>query len=412
LFIKTSYPPALSVYQNTDNSAGDSQTFTISGEIKDAESKKLIPNADIYLMNCNRSVVANNKGAFQFNIPRSSFNDKLIVSAMGYYSDTITVSQLEKAKKEFLQITLKKESEEGVSLEGVTILKAKKKMNELSAKAILKKTKENIKVNYSQLPFNQKFFFRAQTRKDSIVTVNEEAFVNTYNPNGIAVSQDVTANYFGEILQYRNATNNKSNENWKGVGYFGVVVFRNILLSDQNVLYKTASFDLKKEGIVEYNGLRVYVISFTNNAPDVFSTGFGNPPPKSAIGYIYIDTVSFAVLKFEHYVVLHSDMPNDDESVVVESTHRITDTFKFVNGKYFMNYCNEKIENRYLSKRDKKLLSVSNENYDLMSVDIETNTVEAITRPIDRLKLGVELKEDPEYWKNNNFILEDGKVEF
>jgi hypothetical protein len=57
-------------------------------------------------------------------------------------------------------------------------------------------------------------------------------------------------------------------------------------------------------------------------------------------------------------------------------------------------------------------LSESKSNYDLMSVDIETNEVEAITRHIDRLKLGVELKEDPEYWKNNSFILKDGKVDF
>ena len=331
---------------------------------------------------------------------------------MGFYSDTIAVAQLEKAQKGFLRIKLKKESEDGISLKEVAVLKVKKKTNSLSVKAILKKAKENIKENYSQTPFNQKFFFRAQTYKDSVVTVDEEAFVNTYSPNGIAVSQDVTANYFGEIIQYRNATNNKSKENWEGVGYLGVVIFRNILLSDQNVLYKVVSFDLKKEGIVEYNGKRVYVISFVNNNPDVFSTGFGNPPPKSAIGFIYIDTESFAVLKFEHYVVLHSNTPNDDESVIIESTHKITDTFRFVNGKYFMNYSNEKVESKCFSKKDKKLLSESKSNYDLMSVDIETNEVEAITRHIDRLKLGVELKEDPEYWKNNSFILKDGKVDF
>ena len=64
LFIKTSYPPVWNAYKNTDVSSGDSQTFVVSGEIKDAENQKLIPNADVYLMNCNRSVVANNKGAF------------------------------------------------------------------------------------------------------------------------------------------------------------------------------------------------------------------------------------------------------------------------------------------------------------------------------------------------------------
>jgi erythromycin esterase-like protein len=412
LFIKTSYAPTLGAYKNADDSAYDSQTFTISGVIKDAESDKFIPNADLYLVNCNRSVVANGKGTFQFNIPRSSFNDKLITAAMGYYSDTLTVSQLERAKNTLLQIKLEKEKDVDFSLSEVVVSSVKKKMKSLSAKAILKKAKENIEDNYCQIPFNQKFFFRAQTSKGNTITTNEEASINTYSPNGIVVSQDAASNYFGEILQYRNTVNKTSIENWKGIGYLGVIIFRNILLSNQNVLYKTNSFDLKKEKSVEYNGKSVYVISFTNKAPDVFSTGFGNPPPKSAIGYIYIDATSFAVLKFEHYVVLHPDRPYDDGKVIVESTHRITETFKLIDGKYFINYCNEKVENKYLSKKDKKLLSQSNTNYDLMSVDVNTSNVAIISRPIDRLKLGVELKDDPEYWRNNNSILEDGKAEF
>ena len=412
LFIKRSYAPILSAYKNTDGSASDSQTFTISGVIKDAESDKFIPNADLYLINSNRSVVANGKGTFQFNIPRSSFNDKMIIAAMGYYSDTLTVSKLERVKNTVLQIKLKKETDVDFLLREVVVSSAKKKMNSLSAKAILKKAKENIEDNYCQIPFNQKFFFRAQTSKDNTITSNEEASINTYSPNGIVVSQDAANNYFGEILQYRNTANKTSNENWKGIGYLGVIIFRNILLSNQNVLYKTNSFDLKKEKIVEYNGKTVYVISFTNKALNVFTTGFGNPTPKSAIGYIYIDTASFSVLKFEHYVVLHSDRINDDDNVIVESTYRITETFKLVDGKYFINYCNEKVENKYLSRKDKKLLSQSNTNYDLMSVDINSKNVEVISRPIDRLKLGVELKYDPEYWRNNNFILEDGILDF
>lgn len=412
LFIRTSYAPIFSKYKNADSSVSDSETFTVSGVIKDAESEKFIPNADLYLVNCNKSVVANDKGAFQFNIPRSSFNDKLIIAAMGYYSDTLTVSQLEKSKNTLLQIKLKKEIDVDFSLSEVAVSSSKKGMSSLSAKAILNKAKDKIEDNYFQKPFNQKFFFRAKVSKDGTITNNEEAFVNTYSPNGIVVSQDAASNYFGEILQYRNTVDNTSKGNWEGIGFLGVIIFRNILLSNQNVLYKTKSFELKKEKSIDYNGKRVYVISFTNKAPDVFTTGFGNPTPKSATGYIYIDATSFAVLKFEHYVVLHPDRPNDDENVKIESIHKITETFKLVDGKYFINYCNVKVESKYFAIRDKKFLSQSNANYDLMSVDVNSKNVEVINRPIDRLKLGVELKYDPEYWRNNNFILEDGIFDF
>jgi len=411
LFIKKSYPPVLTAYPNMDSTNSEAQTFSIAGEIMDSKNDKLIPNADIYLMNCNKSVVANNKGAFRFNIPRSSFNDKLIISALGYYSDTITVSTLEKAKRNLIHIKLIKENNESIPLDDVVVVAAKNSKS-LSVDKIIKNARLRIKDNYCQSPYNQKFFFRSQTEKEDSIVFNEEATINTYNPNGIKASNDAVSNFYGELLQFRNATKNTSQENWGGIGYLGVIIFRNILLSTSNVLYQTSSFDLKKESVVVYNGRKVYVISFTNHAPDVFSTGFGNPPPKSATGFIYIDAESFAVLKFEHYVVLHPDRPNDGENVIIESTHKITETYKSVDGKYFINYCNEKVENNYLAKSDRKLLRVLNYSYDLMSEDINTKEVKIITRPIDRLKLGVEPKEDPEYWKNNNFILEDGKVEF
>ena len=47
-----------------------------------------------------------------------------------------------------------------------------------------------------------------------------------------------------------------------------------------------------------------------------------------------------------------------------------------------------------------------------MSQDIKTEELVAIKRPIDRLKLGVKLNEDPEYWKNSNLMPENKKIEF
>ncbi|MNR27923.1 hypothetical protein D3C85_1452200 [compost metagenome] len=65
-----------------------------------------------------------------------------------------------------------------------------------------------------------------------------------------------------------------------------------------------------------------------------------------------------------------------------------------------------------MSRKDNKLVKTKMTSYDMMSLDINTTNVEKMNRQIDRLKLGVVLKEDPEFWKNNNFILEDDKQEF
>ena len=70
------------------------------------------------------------------------------------------------------------------------------------------------------------------------------------------------------------------------------------------------------------------------------------------------------------------------------------------------------VESTYFSIKDKKQLYVLNSVYDLMSQDIKTQELVAIKRPIDRLKLGVKLNEDPEYWKNSNLMPENKKIEF
>ncbi|RKR09913.1 carboxypeptidase-like protein [Flavobacterium sp. 90] len=386
--------------------------FSISGKVIDSKTNDKISNADLYLLNCNKSVVANSEGNFQFNISKGSFNDKLIISALGYSSDTIMVSELEKRQSESLQIKLNKEKDVEVLLNETVVVSSKKKSKTLSALAILKKAKENIEKNYYQKPFNQKFFFRAQTNKDNVFTINEEASIDTYSPNGIKVSEDAAANYYGEILQFRKKVDSETIENWKGIGYFGVVIFRNIMLSNQNLLYETKDFELKKEGTTTYCGKKVYVISFTNVNPTIFSTGFGNPAPQSAIGFIYIETDSFAIVKFEQYVVLNRNRSNDNDDIVIESSLKMTQTYKNVNGRYFINYCNEKVESNYFSVSDKKLVSSENSDYDLMSEDIITEKVSVIKRPIDRLKLDPKFVEDLEYWKNNNFIIENKKMEF
>lgn len=386
-------------------------TFRVFGVVKDSKSNKTLSNADLYLLNCNKSVVTNSEGSFQFNISKSSFNDQLIISALGYFSDTIMVSELEKLQNVPLDIKLNREEIAEVSLSETVIASSKRKLKTISATAILKKAKENIDNNYYQKPFNQKFFFRAQTIKDSVFTINEEASINTYSPNGIKVSDDVAANYFGEILHFRKNLNSGTIENWKGTGYFGVVIFRNIMLSNQNLLYETKNFELKKEGTTIYGGKNVYVISFINLNPTVFSTGFGNPAPQSAIGFIYIETDSFAIVKFEQYVVLKRDRSNDNDDMIIESSLKISQTYKNVNGRYFINYCNEKVESTYFSIANKKQISIVNSNYDLMSQDIITENVSVIKRPVDRLKLDLKVNEDLKYWKNNNFIIEN-KMEF
>jgi hypothetical protein len=58
---------------------------------------------------------------------------------------------------------------------------------------------------------------------------------------------------------------------------------RDVILSKSNVLYKKRLLHLKKREVLLYNDRKVYKISFVNNSPGSYSTGYGYPVQKKII---------------------------------------------------------------------------------------------------------------------------------
>ena len=80
----------LSVAKNT----ADAPFVTISGTVKDKDSKKNIGNVSISLDASHIATVSNNDGTFSLTIPMTSANGKIKAEQLGYFSRTISLSDL------------------------------------------------------------------------------------------------------------------------------------------------------------------------------------------------------------------------------------------------------------------------------------------------------------------------------
>lgn len=81
---------SLSVAQNT----ADAPFVTISGIVKDKDSKKSLGNVSISLDASHIATVSNNDGTFSLTIPTTSASGKIKAEQLGYFSRTISLSDL------------------------------------------------------------------------------------------------------------------------------------------------------------------------------------------------------------------------------------------------------------------------------------------------------------------------------
>ena len=409
LFIKKSYQPETRSYQKLIQIDNYEELFFIDGKITDSKNKKAIPNADISLLQSNKSVVANKDGAFSFTIQKKQYQDKLVIAAMGYVTDTIDISRLMIINKNQIKIRLKPHRLEGIILDEIIINTSQKV---LTAEEIITKAKNNIEVNYFQSPYNQKFYYRTQIVKKNKITSNAEAIIKTYNSNGMKGVNKPDEAMYGEIQQTRKLLEDASNNQYGKINNFAFIFDRDIILSKSNVLYKTSSYNLKKEGVIIYNDRKVYIISFVNNSPNTYSTGYGYPAPKKSSGILYVDTKTFAVLKYEHCVIREPSELKNQKDKMAQMMHKIIFTYKIFEGKYFINYCNVIDKSIITSKVDNVILSENFLVNNVMSIDVNSTNLEKFERPLQKINHNTSLQEDSEFWKTNNYILQDDKVIF
>jgi len=402
-YIPKMYPPKYRDYNETSQTTSITQESNLSGVVIDSESNLPIPYVDVYYSSNNKSSIANSNG--QFTISKNNKSDDFLVfSSFGYKSDSIQVSITKTTEQ--LKIKLQK-TKNLVGLDEIVL----KSTKVLTAKEILKRAKKKIEDNYVQTPFNQNFFYKVQQyRKDSLI-FNEEAIIKTYFKKGNSGTNNPENNIFGTVSELRNTTENFNTKKESGIGNLWKMIIRDIILSKTNVLYRSSSYDLKKENSIDYNGRKVYRISFINNSPGSYSTGYGYPSPLASSGVIYIDKQNFAVLYYEHCIARQEYTPKRSK-YKFQRFHKIVQSYKEINGKYFINLFKVIDKTNYYSISDSTFLNSSYTINNLMSTDVEIQNVKTIERPIRDLKQKVKLDLQTNFWKNNIFYIEDNLYKF
>lgn len=389
-YIEKMYPPKYNTYENeaTELIASNQQN-TNKGTIVDDETSIPIVHADVYYADQNSSTVTNEEG--EYNIRNSKNNSGyLVFSSIGYESDSIPIKSLQKNNK----IRLKR-SKNDVILNEVTVTAD---YIELSAEDILKKAQKSIETNYIQAPYNQTFHYKVITysTKDSI-SKGEEAIIETYNKKGINGSIKPENNIYAKIKHLRTNTDIYEKRKFQnGVGDLWVILNRDIILSKSNVLYRTGSYDLKKDKILNYENQKVYKINFTNNSPGSYSTGYGYPAPIASSGSIYISSENYAVLKYEH-TIERAEYETKRTKKLIKQNHNIVQTYKNINGKYFFNLLDVSTKTEVSSTDHQHLHTVYYTN-NLVSNNIEINAVKSIKRPLAELKSDYKKQLNDTFW--------------
>jgi erythromycin esterase-like protein len=389
-YIEKMYPPIYSEYDKTEEKLSISASInSIGGFVLDNETSEQIPYCDVYYSNNNLSTVSNSDGQFLISKDKKGY---LIFSAIGYISDSIQVQKLQEKNT----IRLKKSKGDIVLNEVVVTAKFK----DLSPEEILKRAKNNIETNYVQTPYNQRFFFKINEfgTKDSL-SFGEEALIQTYNKKGVNGSNKPESNFFGEIENLRNNTDKYDKIKFNnGVGSLWLVLNKDIILSKANVLYRTSSYDLTNKGMVNYAGRKVYQINFVNNSPGAYSTGYGYPAPENSNGKIFIDSENYAVLKYEHCIQRAAFVSKKSKNTI-KYWHKIVQSYKNVNGTYFINLLDVTNTTKVYSPEN-TFLNTYIKVQKLVSNDIETKKISVLKRPLMDLKKGFKKNENDPFWKD------------
>ncbi len=80
----------------------NAQNIIVEGVIKDSKQKEALPYANIFLQENYFGTISNQKGQFKIIIPQEKRNDSLVVSYIGYKTQTISISNVKKPFEVFL----------------------------------------------------------------------------------------------------------------------------------------------------------------------------------------------------------------------------------------------------------------------------------------------------------------------
>lgn len=314
---------------------------SISGYIKDIDTKKPIEFVNILIKGTNLGTITNEKGFFELILPFNIKDKSIIISSMGYKRKTYLFNNLP------YKIEL---SNEAIELKEVVIGK------KISANLIMKIAIENVKKNYPMQPFNSSHFANGTIKVKDSTLLNVDFITDQYD-RGYSSANRPTQNIKEIRWNIKKMTPPKKIRQLFYSQYNSAMYAR---FMDKRKMKKFI-FSIEKEEI--YKELEVYILKFItdrnhfNYTNQIFLSDYS--------GYIYITKKDFAIVKIiENWNI--TDYPNEllysnefwrknyssktTTNVILESSY-----FKNKNNLYYLNksinYINGLLESKNIKEK-------------------------------------------------------------
>lgn len=248
------------------------QNIVIEGVIKDSKQKEALPYANIFLKGSYSGTISNQNGQFRIIIPKEKSSDSIVVSYIGYKTQTFCISKIKNPLEVFLE-------EDLATLNEVVIVG-------YTAETIIKKALEKIPNNYFSEPYKSTGFYRVTSQKDNSYIHLSEAVFDIYQSKIDNPKQQF------KLEKIRAIKDEKASQGidlgLKPNNIYGFDIVNN--LDELELLNKTGlkrhNFQLEDSELV--NGAETHKISFDQK--DIKKSGYK--------GYMLIDKETFAFVSF------------------------------------------------------------------------------------------------------------------
>jgi hypothetical protein len=374
---------------------------SVKGKVIDNSTKKVIPYANIYLLNSNIGTISNNDGEFILKVPQSKTTNTIRISFMGYKSQDLSIEKIQ------LNNNLIELSTEVVTLKEL-VIRSNDPQN------LIRSAIHNISANYGTAPYVCTAFYRESVMQNKQYVGLAEAVLNIYKSR---YSNEYEADRV-KVFKGRKSQDVKKMDTimFKLQGGHQAVVMLDLAKNPESFMTEEyfSDYEFKPVNITNIEGRETYVIEFTQRE------GVQEPLYE---GKLYLDLNTLAVRRAEFsispyglqfadkYLVKKKPIGTDVKTVGTNYTV----SYREQDGKWILNHARYEVKFRVI-KRGKLFNKIYTSSADLAITDIDNKNVEKfkfneMLKPNQIFVERVEDYYDEEFWGNYNIIKPEESLE-
>lgn len=310
-----------------------SQVQLVKGRVVDSETQKGIAYTNIGVEGTFFGTASDAEGFFELKIPTEFKNDKLFFSAVGYANLVRNIPEL--TSKDFVKIQL---VEQTYNIDDVDIAAQSRVLFR-----IIKTAASNIPANFMRGPLGMKIYFEETTKKNSDSASTREAVVNLYDEKGYQ-SPSITDAFKNRNFKFSQVKKNfESYSIPSGKTGFEELLEMDIARLSNGILNEKLlnDYDLQLEGISQFEGDSVWIISYKTNKADLAHTG--DFYATQLDGKIYISKNNYEILRNECIIEAEKNHSHNRSLATKEANetqvnYHFTATYKPFNGQYVLSH--------------------------------------------------------------------------